>query len=132
MDILNTQAFQVYCHILGVMLALSSVLIIWRMHKGTTIHKRIGWIYIIGMVLASISSFWISSIKLIGPFSPIHLLSILVLHSIWQGVKAIRVKNVTRHKRSMYGAAIYGLGVAGAFTFMPGRLNYDLLMSLFK
>jgi uncharacterized membrane protein len=44
--------------------------------KGTLPHRTIGWIWVILMALIALSSFFINEIKLIGPFSPIHLLSI--------------------------------------------------------
>ncbi|SFO76568.1 hypothetical protein SAMN03159463_02866 [Mesorhizobium sp. NFR06] len=34
------------------------------------------------MLVIAVSSFWIQQIRLIGPFSPIHVLSILVLVTV--------------------------------------------------
>src|SRR5262245_64760343 len=47
--------------------------------KGTLPHRTIGWVWVILLALIAISSFWIHELRLVGPFSPIHLLSIMVL-----------------------------------------------------
>src|SRR6476620_397520 len=44
--------------------------------KGTLPHRTIGWIWVLLMFAVAVSSFWIHEIRLVGPFSPIHLLSI--------------------------------------------------------
>jgi uncharacterized membrane protein len=47
--------------------------------KGTLPHRTIGWIWVGLMAAVAISSSWIHQIRLVGPWSPIHLLSIFVL-----------------------------------------------------
>src|SRR4051812_50154529 len=47
--------------------------------KGTLPHRTLGWIWVLLMASVAISSFWIHTIRLVGPFSPIHLLSIFTL-----------------------------------------------------
>jgi len=47
--------------------------------KGTLPHRTLGWVWICLMALVALSSFWIHQIRLIGPWSPIHLLSIFTL-----------------------------------------------------
>ena len=44
--------------------------------KGTLPHRTLGWVWISLMALVAVSSFWSHQIRLIGPWSPIHLLSI--------------------------------------------------------
>src|ERR1700716_4477279 len=57
--------------------------------KGTLPHRTIGWIWVLLMAAVAISSFWIHTIRLVGPFSPIHLLSIFTLImvplAVWRG-----------------------------------------------
>jgi len=50
--------------------------------KGTLPHRTIGWIWVLLMLGVAISSFWIQQIKLWGPWSPIHLLSIFTLITV--------------------------------------------------
>ena len=54
--------------------------------KGTLPHRTIGWIWVCLMVSVAVSSFWIHQIRLIGPWSPIHLLSIFTLVTLPLGV----------------------------------------------
>ena len=47
--------------------------------KGTLPHRTLGWIWVGLMAVVAGSSFWIHQIRLLGPWSPIHLLSIFTL-----------------------------------------------------
>jgi len=47
--------------------------------KGTLPHRTLGWIWVGLMAFVTLSSFWIHQIRLVGPWSPIHLLSIFTL-----------------------------------------------------
>ena len=47
--------------------------------KGTAWHRGRGFVWVGLMLIVAISSFWIHEIRLWGPWSPIHLLSILTL-----------------------------------------------------
>lgn len=73
-------------------------------------------------------SFWINTIRLVGPFSPIHLLSAFVLWSLFQAVTSARDHRIADHKRAMQGLAFGALLIAGAFTFLPGRLMNAVLL----
>src|SRR5690242_21715650 len=54
--------------------------------KGTLPHRTIGWIWVLLMLAVAGGSFWIHQIKLWGPWSPIHLLSIFTLTMLPLGV----------------------------------------------
>jgi len=90
--------------------------------KGVTTHRILGWIWVIAMMVVAISSFWINEIRLVGPFSPIHLLAILTIFSVPAAVMAARRHDVRRHRKNMILIYIGALIVAGAFTLMPGRI----------
>jgi uncharacterized membrane protein len=47
--------------------------------KGTMPHRLAGWVWVSVMLVLAISSFFIHTIRLWGPFSPIHLLSVFTL-----------------------------------------------------
>lgn len=98
--------------------------------KGNNPHKLLGYIWVALMLIASISSFWITNIFQ-GKLSPIHLLSIVTIISITVALHAIRNNKIIRHKRSMIGA-YFGLLGAFAFTFLPGRLMNHWLLSIFQ
>ena len=92
--------------------------------KGTLPHRTIGWIWVALMTIIAFSSFWIHQIRLFGPFSPIHLISIFVLVMLPLGVLAAHRHNVGRHRKRMIGLFVGGLVIAGLFTFVPGRIMH--------
>lgn len=62
-----------------------------------------------------------------GPWSPIHLLSILTLVWLVRAIMLIRRRNVLQHARIMKMVYLGGLVIAGFFTFMPGRIMHAVL-----
>lgn len=112
-------------------LALGAVVLtiaIFSLKKGNRYHRVMGWAWVIMLAAVAISSFWINTIKLVGPLSPIHLLSIFVLWNLYRSVTAARSHRVADHKRAMQGLAFGALLIAGAFTFLPGRLMNAVLL----
>ena len=92
--------------------------------KGTLPHRTIGWVWVGLMVVIALSSFLIHGIKMVGPFSPIHLLSIFTLVMLPLAVLHARRHNVKAHRGAMIGIFVGALVVAGAFTFVPGRIMH--------
>jgi uncharacterized membrane protein len=66
-------------HAFAAMAAFALGLVQFAAPKGTLPHRTIGWIWVLLIASVAISSFWIQTIRLVGPFSPIHLLSIFTL-----------------------------------------------------
>lgn len=95
--------------------------------KGTLPHRAMGWIWIVLMSLVAISSFFIHTICTVGPFSIIHLLSIVTLAILPLGVMRARRRDIRGHRRSMQLLFLGALLVAGVFTFMPGRIMHDVV-----
>jgi uncharacterized membrane protein len=95
--------------------------------KGTLPHRTVGWIWVGLMAVVAVSSFWIHEIRLLGPWSPIHLLSIMVLVLLPVAVVAARRHNVSRHRKTMIGIFTGGLVIAGLFTFLPGRIMHAVV-----
>jgi len=94
---------------------------------GTLPHRTIGWIWVFLMATIAVSSFWIHDIRFWGPWSPIHLLSILTLVMLPIGVLHARMHRVPGHKRTMISLFVGALVVAGAFTFVPGRVMHEVV-----
>lgn len=92
--------------------------------KGTLPHRTIGWIWVALMVVVAASSFFIHQLRLFGPFSPIHLLSIFTLVVLPLAVLAARRHAVGRHRVAMASIFVGALVVAGLFTFAPGRIMH--------
>ena len=95
--------------------------------KGTLPHRTLGWIWVLLMLGVSISSFWIHTIGLWGPWSPIHLLSIFTIAMLGVGVAAARRHVVARHRRTMIWTFCGALIIAGISTFMPGRIMHHVV-----
>lgn len=91
-------------------------------------HRTLGWIWVILMLVVALSSFWIHQIRLMGPWSPIHLLSIFTLMMLALGVAAARTHDVRRHKFTMIGIFFGALVIAGLFTLMPGRIMHAVVL----
>lgn len=101
-------------------------LVLFR-RKGTPSHKFLGRIWAGLMLLTATAAIFINEIRLIGPFSPIHIFVIFTYAGIAQGIWHIRRGEVTKHRATMIGLYFGSLGLAGAFTFLPGRRMHDVL-----
>ena len=64
--------------------------------KGTIPHRTLGWIWVVLMLVVAGSSFWIHDIRMFGPFSLIHALSIFTLTAVPIAVLAARRHQVIR------------------------------------
>jgi uncharacterized membrane protein len=95
--------------------------------KGTLPHRTIGWIWVALMLAVSTTSFWIHEIRLWGPWSPIHLLSIFTLATLPLGVLYAKRHRVANHRNVMIAIFTGALVIAGLFTFVPGRIMYAVV-----
>ena len=95
--------------------------------KGTLPHRTLGWIWVGLMVSVALSSFWIHQIRLIGLWSPIHLLSIFTLVTLPLGVWMAHRHRVTDHRRIMILIFSGALVIAGLFTLVPGRIMHSVV-----
>jgi uncharacterized membrane protein len=93
--------------------------------KGTGLHRLIGWTWVVAMLTVAISSLFIRQINP-GSFSLIHLLSGWTLIALPMALFAVRRGRIASHARGMTWTFIGGLIVAGAFTFLPGRLMWEV------
>jgi uncharacterized membrane protein len=79
------------------------------------------------MVVVAASSFWIHQVRLVGPFSPIHLLSIFTLVMLPLAVWRAHTHRVADHRRIMIMTFVGALVVAGLFTLAPGRIMHRVI-----
>ena len=79
------------------------------------------------MAIVALSSFAINEIRLLGPFGPIHTLSAFVLYQLLVNIRAARARRIRAHARGMKLLTLGALMDAGAFTFMPGRIMYQVV-----
>jgi uncharacterized membrane protein len=90
------------------------------MAKGTRLHKAMGWIWVLAMIVVAVSSFWILEIRKGAGWSVIHLLSAWTLISLACAIWYVRRGNVRAHKGFMVGTLL-GLAGAGLGALAPGR-----------
>jgi uncharacterized membrane protein len=114
-------------HAFAAMAAFVLGLIQFAAPKGTLPHRTIGWIWVVLMTIVAGISFWIHELRIFGPFSPIHLLSIFTLAMLPLAVLAAHRHQVPRHRRTMIWIFVGGLLIAGAFTFVPGRIMHAVV-----
>jgi uncharacterized membrane protein len=76
------------------------------------------------MTAVCITSFWIHDLRVWGPWSPIHLLSIFTLAMLPVAVLHARRHRVAQHRKAMLTMFAGALVIAGLFTFVPGRIMY--------
>ena len=96
--------------------------------KGGRRHRSAGYLWIALMTFVAVSSFWIHGFRTIGPFSLIHVLSLLTLGALAFGVHAARVGNMAAHRWTMRSLFWGALVITGAFTLLPGRVMHAVVM----
>lgn len=111
----------VWVHLLTVVVALAlTPLLLWQ-RRGTRRHRTLGYIWAGAMLASAIDSLAVRQIAK-GAFSPIHLLSVVVIVSVPLLVIAARRHRVVQHRRTARGLVIGALLVAGFFTFPFERM----------
>ena len=97
------------------------------MPKGTPAHRWLGRFWVLLMVIVALSSFGINDFRMLGPFSVIHLLSLLTLYILYVAIKAVRNGNIKKHARTMKQLYLLALIITGLFTLWPGRTMHQVL-----
>jgi uncharacterized membrane protein len=115
---------QLHAYVAILALLLGAVQLFRR--KGDAPHRLMGRVWVGMMAVVAFSSFFIWTIRLWGPFSPIHLISIFTLAMLWLGVRHARRHAVERHMRVMRATYLLALIVTGLLTFLPGRIMYHV------
>lgn len=118
-------AIQIHATAATAALLLGAVVLFRR--KGTPLHKAMGRTWVGLMLVVATSALFINEIRLIGPFSPIHVFVLLTYVGIWQGIREIRRGNVVAHQAAMKSLYLGALLLTGAFTLLPGRRMHDVL-----
>jgi uncharacterized membrane protein len=128
LDPLLNAAPIIQLHAFAAMTAFAIGLVQLLAPKGTLPHRTIGWIWVLLLATIAISSFWINGMRMFGPFSLIHVLSIFTLVMLPLAVLAARRHDVARHRRAMLGIFFGALVIAGLFTLVPGRIMNKALL----
>ena len=123
----------IYAHATLALLAVPLGLYILLTKKGTKQHKMLGRIWVIFLIIVSLTAIFIQTINP-GQYSWIHLLIpftlVSLIYSIWN-IKKYKKTKIERYKYShmysMIGVYVVALLIAGAFTLMPGRFFHHIL-----
>jgi uncharacterized membrane protein len=92
--------------------------------KGARPHRLWGTIYLTLMTITAVDTFFIRSIGR-GNLSLVHLFIPLTLFGVFGALWNVRQGNIRGHRNAMIGLYVGGLLLAGALTFLPGRLLHD-------
>jgi uncharacterized membrane protein len=96
--------------------------------KGTALHRAMGWALVALFLATAVDSLFIRSPGG-GLFNPFQFFSIWTLIAVPLAVFAARRHNVAFHGRMMTGFYVGALIIAGALTFIPGRLMWQVFFA---
>ena len=96
--------------------------------KGAPHHRALGYIYLTLMSVTAAAALFIHQVNPNGfmGWSPIHLFVPLTFFGVVGAISGARTHNVKRHRGSMIGLYIGGILIAGALTFLPGRIMHAI------
>lgn len=118
-------AIQIHAFFATAAMLLGAIVLFRR--KGTRAHKLMGRVWVALMLVVATSAIFINEIRLIGPFSPIHIFVAMTYFGVWEGIREIRRGNVVAHQASMKSLYLGALLLTGAFTLLPGRRMHAVL-----
>lgn len=76
-------------HAAGAIAAFWFGLLIFGSKKGTRLHRHVGWLFVVMMLMVALSALFIQAINP-GQLSIIHILVPITLASLWRGVRQIK------------------------------------------
>lgn len=126
---LMASSLTIQIHALSALAAMLLGMLVLFLRKGTRLHKTLGRIWVAVMAVVALSSFLITEVRMFGPYSWIHALSVLTLFSLVSGILAIRRGNVVAHRATMISLYGFALLLTGAFTLLPGRRMHAVLFA---
>jgi uncharacterized membrane protein len=95
--------------------------------KGTVRHRITGWLWVGLMTTVVVTSFGIHEMRMWGPWSWIHLLSVFTAVMLPVGVVHARRHRIRQHRATMIWLFAGALIVAGIFTLRPARIMHDVV-----
>ena len=118
----------IQAHVAGAITAFLLGLVILFLPKGSRLHRKLGWTWVVAMGVASVASIFIRTDN--GNFSWIHSFTAISLVMLPMAVAAARMHYAKLHARFMTAVFLGGAFTAGLFTFLPGRLMWDVLFTV--
>lgn len=127
LDPLLSEGFIIASHALAALAALILGAIQLAAPKGSLPHRTIGYVWAALMLFIAIGGFWITELHIWGRWSPIHILSVVVIVTVPLAVWRAHRHQVTAHKRGMISLYVLALVVTGLFTLWPGRIMHEVV-----
>jgi uncharacterized membrane protein len=94
--------------------------------KGTTLHKRLGKLWLALMLITATSAIFIQSS---GGFSFIHIFVPITFHAAWKTIATARRGDIKGHKNHLVLTYLTALMIPGIVAFaLPGRLMNTMLL----
>lgn len=121
------EASPIPSHAIAALLSLVLGIVQLASPKGTLLHKIVGRAWVVSLGFVAVSSFFIYELRMIGPISPIHVLSVLTLYSLFVGVRAAQQENIRLHRTVMRNLFWFALVITGWFTLIPGRTMHAVI-----
>ncbi|WGI20534.1 DUF2306 domain-containing protein [Amylibacter sp. IMCC11727] len=90
------------------------------------IHKVTGYVWVTVMAITALTSFFIWTIRVVGVFSPIHILSVITIIGLVQAIYRIKQRDIFGHRRVLWRLYYQAIGLAGLFSFLPQRMMNDM------
>ncbi|GAA4641699.1 hypothetical protein GCM10023115_01420 [Pontixanthobacter gangjinensis] len=92
--------------------------------KGTKLHKMLGKLWVVLMVICAISIIFIRGGT---DFSLIHIFVPITLIGSYKAIATARAGDIAGHKKHLIGMYMGALMIPGIFSFMPGRFMSALV-----
>ncbi|CUH76627.1 DUF2306 domain-containing protein [Tropicibacter naphthalenivorans] len=109
-------------HALAATVALGLGPVVIYRQRRDRLHKVLGYVWVLAMAFAALSSFGIRAYAVLWIWSPIHLLSVMALWSLWRGMAYAFQGNIRGHLMTFRSLYWRGVLVAAVFNFLPGRV----------
>jgi uncharacterized membrane protein len=124
---LIAEGFPISWHALAALTALVLGASQFLLPKGTLRHRIVGFTWAALLMFIAASGFLIHELRMFGPWSVIHLLSILVLITVPMAAWAAHSHRVKSHRNAMIQIYVFALIGAGLFTLLPGRVMHEVV-----
>lgn len=116
-------------HVAAALLATVLGGVVFALEKGTRLHKGLGRLWVGAMAVTALSSFFITEIRMVGPYSVLHALSVLTLGFLVTGIYLARTGRIASHRQTMASTYVLALILTGGFTLLPGRRLHAVVFS---
>ncbi|MGB3625919.1 MAG: DUF2306 domain-containing protein [Henriciella sp.] len=129
MSLLLKASTAIQVHVAAALTTLGIGIFLLLAPKGFRMHKTLGWIWVVSMVVTAGSSFLITGIFQ-STYSPIHALSAWTMISLPFGIAAVKRREIKKHRETMTGMFVGGMVIAGLFSLLPGRLLWHVFFAV--